>query len=186
MTAFRKTLFTAALLVMAMPAFAQTQPQTPPEQSSQAPGMMGGQGMMGHGMIGGAGYGNTMPPGAMMDQGMMGGPGAQHTEGRLAFLKTELKITDSQSPQWNAFADAMRANAKAMSEMHQSMMSQRHTESTLPERLAFAEKALTAHLDMLKKTEGPLDKLYEVLTPDQKKIADDIVVGPMGMPMGMM
>src|SRR4051812_26213619 len=31
-----------------------------------------------------------------------------HIEGRLAFLKTELKITDAQSAQWNALAGLMR------------------------------------------------------------------------------
>ena len=34
--------------------------------------------------------------------GMMGM--ADHVEGRIAFLKVELKITDAQMPQWNAFA----------------------------------------------------------------------------------
>ncbi len=55
---------------------------------------------------------------AMMGQygmGMMTG----HVEGRLAFLKTELKITDAQLPLWNKFADAVRDNAKAMKEMMQ-------------------------------------------------------------------
>jgi hypothetical protein len=37
---------------------------------------------------------------------MMGQDGirmmAKHIEGRLAFLKTELKITDAQLPLWNA------------------------------------------------------------------------------------
>ena len=37
---------------------------------------------------------------------------AGHVEGRLAFLKTELKITDAQLPLWNAVAEAIRANAK--------------------------------------------------------------------------
>jgi hypothetical protein len=31
---------------------------------------------------------------------------AGHVEGRIAFLKTELKITEAQSPQWNQFAEA--------------------------------------------------------------------------------
>jgi hypothetical protein len=38
---------------------------------------------------------------------------AGHGE-RLAFLKTELKITDAQLPLWNAVADAIRANPKGM------------------------------------------------------------------------
>jgi hypothetical protein len=54
-------------------------------------------------------------PGAMMGpestMPMMGGPGrigmmgmmgmADHVEGRIAFLRAELKITEAQMPQWN-------------------------------------------------------------------------------------
>ena len=39
---------------------------------------------------------------------------AGHVEGRLAFLKTELKITDAQLPLWDAVADVIRANARSM------------------------------------------------------------------------
>jgi LTXXQ motif family protein len=46
---------------------------------------------------------------------------AQHMEGRMASMRTKLKITDEQMPQWNAFADAMRDNARRMSEMHEKM-----------------------------------------------------------------
>ena len=41
---------------------------------------------------------------------MMGGP-AKHLEGRIAFLRTELGITDAQMPLFNAFAEALRAAA---------------------------------------------------------------------------
>jgi hypothetical protein len=55
----------------------------------------------------------------MMGQDGMGGMSmmAGHVEGRLAFLKTELKITDAQLPLWNAVADAIRADAKTMAGM---------------------------------------------------------------------
>ncbi len=159
-------------------------------QSMMGPNMMGG-GMMGPNMMGGMSPGGMMGGPGMMSMmtmmGMMGArPGVEHIEGRLAFIKTELKITDAQMPQWNAFADTIRENAKSMSEMHQSMGAQQNSPKTLPERLAFQDKAMTAHLDALKKTEGALDELYTALSPEQKKIADQIIVGPMGMPMGMM
>jgi hypothetical protein len=41
-------------------------------------------------------------------------------------------------------------------------------------------------LAALKKTEEAVDKLYGVLSAEQKKVADGIVLNPMGMPMGMM
>ena len=65
------------------------------------------------------------------------------------------------------------------------MMSRQKTAKTLPQRLALEVKAATANVAGLKKVEESLDKLYTVLTEDQKKIADGIVIGPMGMPMGM-
>lgn len=122
---------------------------------------------------------------AMMS--MMGaGSSAGHIEGRLAFVKTELNIADSQTSQWDAFAEAVRANFKSMTDMRQSMMSRQKTAQPLPQRLALEDKAATANLAGLKKVEESLDKLYGVLTEDQRKIADGIVIGPMGMPMGMM
>ena len=61
--------------------------------------------------------------GGMMPMGMgpMGmGPGGrqpfQHIEGQIAFFKAELKVTDAQAPQWNAFADALRASAVRLRE----------------------------------------------------------------------
>ena len=199
MPRFRSTSFAAALILVALPAFAQDAQDhaghhpgpaaaAQPEADSPRSGMMGG-GMMGCDMaaqgIGNAG-GMMAGRGMMSMMNMMGtGPTAGHVEGRLAFIKTELKITEGQTSQWTAFADAVRANFKSMTDTRQSMMSQETAAKTLPERLAFEDKAMTAHLAGLKKVEDSLDKLYGALSEDQKKIADGIVIGPMGMPMGM-
>ena len=71
---------------------------------------------------------------------MMRGMPARHVEGRLTFLKTELKVTDAQTLQWNAFADVVRANAKSATEMQQAMMTSRGDTVTLPERLEHRER----------------------------------------------
>lgn len=185
-------LCSAVIIVVGLtaPANAQQPPSAGSAPSQTQPGPAMGADMMqrrmerdrmgmGHGMAG-----PGMMNGSMMP--MMMGAGASHTEGRLAFIKTELKITDVQMPQWNAFADAVRANATAMTDMHRSMASQKMPGSTLPERLAAEDKVLSAHLSAFKKIHESLAKLYEVLSPEQKKLADGIVTGPMGMPMGMM
>ena len=201
MPSFRSTSLAAALILIAMPAFAQdtqdhtahhpdpaaaAQPQAGSPAAPAQAGMMG-QGMMGCDMAA-QGTGGMMAGRSMMSMmNMMGtGPSAGHIEGRLAFVKTELKITEGQTSQWNGFADAVHVNFKSMSDMRQSMMSQQTAATSLPQRLAFEDKAMAAHLAGLKKVEDALDKLYGVLTEDQKKIADGIVIGPMGMPMGMM
>lgn len=103
---------------------------------SQPPGM--GMGMMSPsgagGMMGGdmgAMMQHMMPMmRAMMDQrmdlmdGPMGMMSPRRVEGRIAFLRTELKITDAQQPAWNAFADALRAEARSMQDIRQRMTGQ--------------------------------------------------------------
>jgi hypothetical protein len=39
--------------------------------------------------------------------------GAEHIERRLAYVKAELKTTDAQTTQWDAFTEATRTNAKS-------------------------------------------------------------------------
>jgi hypothetical protein len=107
---------------------------------------------------------------------------AEHIEGRLAFLKTELKVTDAQLPLWNAFAQAMRNNAAAMQAMPHMMMG-KNKAATLPDKLAARETMLAAQLEAVRNLKTAIDPLYMALDSDQKKIADEIMLGPMGMMM---
>ena len=144
------------------------------------PGASVGMPMMGGQQMGG------MPMMGMM-QMMMGQGMAGHVEGRIAFLKAELKITDAQQPLWNAVADAMRTNANNMAPMMPMMQSMMQPSGTLPEKLAARDKAMTAHLEAVRKFKAAVDPLYAGLNDDQKKMADQLLVSPMGMMgMGMM
>jgi LTXXQ motif family protein len=190
MTLLPKAVIVASLFWI-VPAISQPAPdprQPAPPYGMMNPGMMGGftergptgfRGMMGGGQSGSRGM---MP---MMSEMMGAWSSADHIDGRLAFVKAELKITEAQTTAWDAFADATRNNATSMSEMRKTMMSRLASPGTLPDRLALEDNAMTAHLAALKRTEDAVAKLYGVLTDEQKKIADNIVVGPMGMPMGM-
>jgi hypothetical protein len=169
MTAFRAMLIVAAMLAAGSPLYAQT---APPAGAPAMPGGMPGMQMGGE-------RGGQMPMMGMMGDRMMEMM-ASHAEGRLAFLKTELKITDAQSAQWNAFAEAVRANAKGMKDMHAAMMEQRTTSATLPDRLATHEKMLSAHLDAARRLGAAAKPLYAAFTDEQKKTADEIMI-PMGM-----
>jgi hypothetical protein len=125
----------------------------------------------------------NMPMTGMMQMRMGQNGMAGHVEGRIAFLKTELKITDAQQPLWNAVADAIRANARAMSGMPNGMQMM-GSAATLPDKLATHEKIMTVHLDALRKLKAAVEPLYAALSADQKKTADELMIGPMGM--GMM
>ena len=83
-----------------------------------------GQGGMGHeGMShGGMSHEATAGEGHKISHGQSAGEGAmvpmmmcrtaKHLDGRLAYLRTELKPTDAQTPQWNAFAEAIRGSGE--------------------------------------------------------------------------
>jgi LTXXQ motif family protein len=139
------------------------------------PGMMPGGGMpMGHE---GMGHEGMMGPGMMMCRM------AEHVEGRLAYLKTELKITEAQMPQWNAFADAFRATGQKMAQ--HCAMAKEHggamMSADLPERLNMMEQHMTLHLDSLRAIKAAVQPLYSVLSDEQKKTVNEIMKGPMGM-----
>ena len=202
-----------ATLLLSAPALAQG-PTTPgphdhPQQGTQpapaTPGsampgammggqMMGGQhgsmmgGSMMHGQMGGSGAGMS---GRMGDSnrgsgaGMMGLYGLDRVEGRLAFLKTELKLTDAQLPAWTVFADQVRTNATTMSAERHAMHGRVGADVSLPDRLLAQVNAFTAHAEEMTKLKAALDPLYAGFSAEQKKIADEIVFSPMGIPVGM-
>jgi LTXXQ motif family protein len=164
------------------------QPTSPSTQGSTSgpPYMMGG-GMMAQGGM--MGQGAMMPQGGMMGGGLgmggMGGMGGMSTidriEGRIAFLKAELRITDAQSEAWNAFADALRGNAKKLGELRSSMDPQ----ASLVDRLAWQEKWLTARAEDTRAIRTAYTDLAARLSDEQKKSAEQLLAPHMGM-MAMM
>jgi hypothetical protein len=129
----------------------------------------------------GAGMGRmmeTMRP-MMAARAGMGMP-FEHVEGRIAYLKAELKITDAQSAPWDAFADTMRADATAMKTMRDDMMKD-GMPTTMPDRMAAQHKMMSARIGMLERSEASTKALYASLSEDQRKAFDQMMSGPMGM-----
>ena len=102
-------------------------------------------------------------------------------EGRLAFIKTELKITEAQAPAWTQLAETIRTAAKRHNERMKAAISREEGAKTLPERLEVQEQLVSARLDEIKQIKGSLASLYAVLSDAQKKEADDIVLPMAGM-----
>jgi len=160
---------------------------TPPAGQAEAGGQ---QGMMGNMPI----MMNMMQ--MMRVMGMMGGNPASmgmidHVEGRIAFLRTELKVTDAQANVWNAFADALRANAKKLGEARASMMSHmtagQQQAPALIERLNLQEQWLAARLEGTRAIKSAFTNLFGVLSDDQKKTANELLGPHLGLEiMGMM
>lgn len=109
---------------------------------------------------------------------MTGGP-AQHLDGRIAFLRAELKITEAQAPLFDAYAQVLRDAAEGMQAMHDRMWS-RDPPEAMPERLQVHIDAMTQRLEALQKLKAALVPLYDALSGDQKDTADSLL-SPMGM-----
>jgi len=164
----------------------QRQPQAP---AASAPGQRpmgagpGGPGMMmGSDMSQMMGMMQQMMRGGMMmpmSAGPMGMGGRQpfrHIEGQLAFYKTELRITDAQLPQWDAFADVVRANAKRLQESMTSAQAGMGTAvPTAPDQLERRAAQLSFLLEATRAAHGAAKTLYAALSPEQKKIADELL-----------
>jgi hypothetical protein len=138
-------------------------------------GMMGGcpmmGGMMGPGMQGMMGQG--MGPGMMMGSGPI-------MEGRLAYLKAELAITDAQASAWDGYASAVRARQTAMQDVHADMIKAMQSGNAL-ERMDARIKAMETMIESLKALKPATEALYAVLTDEQKKEADQLLGGSCGM-----
>jgi periplasmic protein CpxP/Spy len=149
----RKPFFAAALLTSAAvlgltPALAQT---TPAPQDSAA---MQSQG--------------RHHPGARMLPGQL-------VEGRIAFLKAELKTTPEQETQWQSVATALRQNANTLDQVISGTRQQRGTVDAvqrLTERGQF-DKVRTENDERLLSAFKPL---YASLSPDQQQIANQLLV----------
>jgi LTXXQ motif family protein len=177
----------AFLVATASAGFAQTQPDPHHSDQNQAGatdnavplasgmpmmnmrGMMNMMNMMGGQMgMGGAGF-------CIDAMGM-----ANRVEGHIAFLRAELKITEAQAKPWDAFADALRSNAKRMRDSAGAKMMGGGDKGFLSQ-LETQEKMLATRLDSVKALRAALAPLSETLSEDQRKTAEELLGPHMGM-----
>lgn len=153
--------------------------QAAPSTSSAQP-QGGMQGMMGQQ---GAGNGSMPCPMMAKDKSSMGGMAMpfEHVEGRIAFLKAELGISDTQNKVWSTFADALRRNAEVHRTMHEGMMQGDQAAASLTERLNQREKTLAARLEAVKSLNAAATPLFATLSEEQRKTADDLLGDSLGM-----
>jgi hypothetical protein len=137
------------------------------------------------GMMSMMGDGSMMGMMRMMEAASMGGMATiDRVEGRIAFLRTELKITEAQTSAWDAFAETLRVNAKKLGDVRGTMMAQMNAAQQAPDRLGLQEQWLAARLEGTRAIRAAVTALYGVLSDDQKKTANEILAPHMGM-MGM-
>jgi len=94
-------------------------------------------------------------------------------EGRLAFLRAELRITDAQSVAWNAFAEALRASRRHLLEARQVL---EQPMAAPVDRLELHERHLNARLEALRAARIAFGQLNAILDDAQKRTANELVV----------
>ena len=155
---------------------AQMGPGTMGQGMGIGQGMGMGQGIMGHMMQGMPGMQGMMGGNCPMMGMMMGGAAGTFAEGRTAFLRAELGITDAQKAVFDAYAAALKENLNAMHAMRESMMGGMAAKTPV-ERLNAHLAAMESRTASLRAVKPKLEALYAAFTDDQKKKADQILTG---------
>lgn len=150
---FRRPLFAAALLMSTAvlglsPALAQTTPVPANSATTQSQARHHA--------------GPRMLPGQVVD-------------GRIAFLKTELKITPEQETQWQPVAAAMRQNANALDQVISSARQQRGTMDAV-QRLTVREQFDKVRTENDERLLSAFKPLYAGLSSEQQQIANQLLV----------
>jgi len=123
--------------------------------------------------------GGAMPQGMQGDAGMAGaqpmGSSAARLEGRIAFLRTELRITNTQAPAWESFAAALRTGREHLDAARLAL--QGSATGTDPmDRLASFESHLRERTEAIHITRMAFSTLYVQLDDVQKRTATTIML----------
>ena len=107
---------------------------------------------------------------------------SERVEARLAHARTELKITDAQAAQWDAYASVVRKHAQAadqrVKERRARMEQARGAERKRPtavERLERRQQFLAVAAQRTGELLEVQKPLYLALSPEQQRVADKLL-----------
>ena len=104
---------------------------------------------------------------------------SQLVDGRIAFLKAELKITPAQETQWQQVATAMQQNATALDGVIGNSRQQSGSMDAV-QRLALREQFAKIHADNDARLLTAFKPLYASLSPEQQQMANMLVAAHHG------
>lgn len=90
---------------------------------------------------------------------------------RIQALRAQLHITDAQTPQWDAFAQAMRTNATSTDALFRQRASAAAKMNALENMKSYAQVA-RAYADNTQALATAFESLYGVLSEQQKQTID--------------
>lgn len=116
----------------------------------------------------------SAPPGAAAGKAPVGNGAAEaRVDARIKQLHAQLRITPAEETQWSQFAQTMRDNAR---DIDQSAMqrAQEYPTMNAVQNLQSYEKLVEVHAQHLQKLIPAFQALYDAMSPDQKKLADQV------------
>ena len=93
-------------------------------------------------------------------------------ERRIADMRTKLKITPDETKAYDDFAQVMRDNAARMDGLMKDQAPKLASMSAVDQMKSY-EAVTQAQADDMQRLVPAFSRLYDMLTPAQKKIADD-------------
>lgn len=158
---------------MAAPPAAPMQSQDKMGQGSMNPqGSQGGMMMMMEKMMGGQMGG--MSGAASSASGSGTTDATDRIEGRIAFLKAELNVSDAQLAEWNVLAEALRSGRQHRVEARKLLVMDEKTTSA--DRLERYERHLTERLEAIKSARAAFVRLQPTLNEEQKLTSDELLL----------
>jgi len=98
----------------------------------------------------------------------------QFVEGRIAFLKAQLKTTPAQEAQWQQVEAAMRENAKTLDQTITTARQNRGNMDAV-QRLELREQFAKVRVDNDARLLAAFKPLYASLSPEQQQMANQLV-----------
>ncbi|MBV8118416.1 MAG: Spy/CpxP family protein refolding chaperone [Alphaproteobacteria bacterium] len=100
---------------------------------------------------------------------------SQLVDGRIAFLKAELKITPAQEVQWQQFAAAMRQNAQSLDQVIATARQHRGTASNAVDQMEMRAEFAKVRADNAARLAGAFRPVYASLSPEQQQTANALM-----------
>lgn len=121
-----------------------------------------------------AGTAQTPSSGGMMHHRRHHMMGPESIDDRIKTLHTELKITPAEEASWGIVAQTMRDNAATMKKMVDEERAHPAQSRTALEDLKTYQRFVQAHADGIRKLADAFTVLYQAMSPEQQKIADQV------------
>jgi Spy/CpxP family protein refolding chaperone len=96
-------------------------------------------------------------------------------------VKAELKITAAQEAAWQTFSAKAKSQQQARLAQRDQMIKQAQAAVPAPERLAQRAEVAKQRAANVEQMSAAVKDLYAVLTPEQQKVADQLLAHGPGM-----